>query len=307
MPASSYGAGHVEGLPLLHVVDVERTPDDLFRLVDNGNTLQCRTSEILLRKRLGLRIRRLAPRAVMAWSGKACEAALAAQGADGLPLVYYRPEPHDRRGVAGGIAICHSEAQQACLGGQVVRRPVPDVDRVDLDDGVFRWLLTDDSGPHADFSLAIWAGALIHVLMRREGKQHRLVLPGGSAFRHRQARRFADHLGLGELVEPWHATTYVEAARRSNAVLLTAAGPADAWAARLGHRLGVPIVSTASVEVREAVPLAAVVTPQSRQPRHVARSMLRVATGEELPEIAASDVASAEACLEQWASATGVV
>ncbi len=171
------------------------------------------------------------------------------------------------------------------------------------EDGVFRWLLADDAGPHADLSLAVWAGVLMYVLMRRRGKTHRLVLPTGDAFRLRQARRFADQLGMPDLIEPWHDLPSDRAAARCDAALFTPKGPCDVRPIRLAALHGLPIAATASPDVREGAGEGSIIEASSRLPRNVTQAMLKVADRHETPRPVPSAGIEANVARASWYAA----
>ncbi|MEM1013005.1 MAG: hypothetical protein AAGI46_12390 [Planctomycetota bacterium] len=243
-----------------------------------------RTDGFWERQRLSLRIRAAEPDVVVAWSENACRAALAARSTIRVGKVFYRPSPQARRPVTEGIALCHSSVQHEALGGHVLPRPVPKLDRISIGDNVFRWMLPNDASGHVDLRTAIWAGALVRLAARSDGRAVRLVLPPSTRWPFAQARRFADQLGIPSLVEPWHATSYVEAARRCDGLVCTPTGPCDTWPVRLARQLGLAIASTPAADVREAAGEAEVFEAESSQVRHVAKAMLQATNHEKPPK-----------------------
>ncbi len=212
---------------------------------------------------------------VVCWSKDAFDTAVSV----GIPTIFYRPQPHEARPTGGAVLLCHGNAQQERIGGISMPAPVTVAEASRSDDGVFRWLLSADAGPNSGLQSGVWAACLLYVLMRRQGQTHRMLLAPGDAPRLRQARRFADQLGLPDMIEPTHGLTYEEAAGRADAALLTPTGPCDPWPAHVAAATGLPIVSTEVAEMQGSGFVS-----ETMLPRHITRAMLRLVESPERGE-----------------------
>ena len=233
------------------------------------------------RLRAAADVRRMGVRRVTAWSPRAFEVATAS----GVQHITYRPPAHVTRVPDGAdVILAHSDTQRQRLGKAAVTEIAPiasatAIGRVELgvEDDDFLWLLSNDEGPTANLSLAVWAGAVQHVLMRREGRRHRLILHGDGP-RLRRAKRFLDQLGLPDLGLPAgnDSTTYEALAATADAALFTPSGLCDPWPALVAASAGLPVVTTDRPEIQAAVTKTEHQVVKSMLPREIARAMLDV-------------------------------
>jgi hypothetical protein len=264
---------------VLHLLDAGLAPPRLLPIVRGSDpVLTRRCGHDLVRLRAALEVRAQRPDIVVAWSRAAARAAVAANVAH----VLWRPVPHDVRPLARATALCHSKLQHRRLGGHLLPDPLPATPTVSRESrGISEldvlWLLSCDTGPHAGLPRAAWAATLMHVLMRREGKRHRLLLDPGPARPLRRLRRFVDQLGipgLGVPIEQTIGLDYGQLAGLADGAVFSPTGFCDPWPARVAVAAGLPIVATNDVAGgladAEHVHHAA-----SDKPRHIAREMLR--------------------------------
>ncbi len=304
--------------PFVHLVDAARPAPRLLPIVrtEGDRVIRRPMDDALLRMRAASPAKRVVNARLVAWGPRARKTARQVTAG----AFVYRPEPDEPPGVpTRDLILCHSNAHAAWhrrrgwAGDRlrVVPDPVdapPPVNRqaLGLDEADFLWLLPADATRHAGrgagLKLAVWAGALTHVLMLRSGRTHRLLLPGDGRPQ-RDARRFLDSLGLPNLATPPLATAPETLARVANGAILSPLGPIDPWAVSLVEAAGLP---TAYLPAPETQRLAADdhnVAATSAKPRHLARAMLAIlhrVGGAALREVASTRDAASDA----WRAAT---
>ena len=250
-------------------------------VIDAGDerVLRRRFDSPAARLRAAADVRRMGVRRVTAWSPRAFQVATSS----GVQHVTYRPPAHVARVPDGAdLILAHSDEQRRRLGKAAETRVAPILPAVAIPRGELGveeddvlWLLSDDEGPTANLSLAVWAGAVQHVLMRREGRRHRLVLHGDGP-RLRRAKRFLDQLGLPDLGVPAGdgGASYEALAATADAALFTPNGLCDPWPALAANAAGLPVVTTNRPEVLATLRDADARVVKSFLPREVARAML---------------------------------
>ena len=277
--------------PFVHLTDAGRPMPRLLAAVrsESDHVIRRPMGDALLRMRAASPAKKVLNGRLVAWGPKARKAAQQATAG----AFIYRPDPDDPPGVpSGDLVLCHSDAHArwhrsrgwAADRLRVVPDPVdppPPVDRdaLGLAESDFLWLLPADATRHAGrgagLKLSVWAGALTHVLMRREGKTHRLLIPGDGRPQ-RDARRFLDSLGLPDLATPPTGAPAEVLAGVADAAVLSPTGPFDPWAVALVRAAALPTAFLPHPETNGLQVEADHVAATSSKPRHVVRAMLEV-------------------------------
>lgn len=279
---------------MVHLIDLAAPTPRLLETVRGESEVIALSLETLpLRWRARRMLNGRHPETIVAWSFDALRVARRCNA----PVIHYRPLPDvltpPMHGVVAVMGVCHGETQRrrfARAGWNaddliVMRDPVPTRKAIDRESiGAtaedFLWLLPADAtllaGRAAGLRLAIWAGALLHVLERKRPWRHRLVIPGDGVPQ-RVARRFMDQLGLPDLGLPVTTADAVDVATVADAVLLTPVGPCDPWPASLAKASGLPVVTTDRPEMLEILTGTprVLVTPW-RRPRLISQEMLKL-------------------------------